>query len=190
MKIYDLPDEVREIVLDRYRFINVEDIEWWEYSLDEIKEIGKILGIDAKNIYFSGFSSQGDGACFEGDYEYGKQACEKLRKFGRTDAELVRIARDLQKLQSKYFYQLSAIVTHRFHHYHENSVIIDVEINSDFSNEVTDEAEDGIEELLKDFMRWIYKELQDEYESLTSDEYVTETLELNEYSFTSEGEDM
>ena len=41
-----------------------------QYVIEDMTECAKELGITVDNIYYSGFSSQGDGACFVGHYEY------------------------------------------------------------------------------------------------------------------------
>lgn len=53
-------------------------------------------------IYFRGFSSQGDGASFEGVYKYAPQ-----------DEALHAIADQLTALQRRNFYQLTARITQR-----------------------------------------------------------------------------
>ena len=50
------------------------------------------------------------------------------------------------------------------------------------------EAEDDIKEIARDFMRWIYKRLESEYEYSVSDEAVEENIITNEYEFTEDGE--
>lgn len=190
MKIDELPEEVKESVLNANRSINVEDIEWWDCTVDDVKEVGKLIGIDIDNVYFSGFCNQGDGACFEGDYEYRKQSVSLVFGHAPKDKELKRIANELQELQRRFFYQLTARVKHRGHYMHELCTVIDVSGNEDFSYDVHEDAEDGITEFLRDFMRWIYKRLENEYEYLTSDEAVEETLKINEYNFDLEGTEL
>ena len=46
---------------------------------------------------------------------------------------------------------------------------------------------DRLEETLRDFNRWIYTSLRDEYEYLTADEQVDESIRENEYEFTEDG---
>jgi hypothetical protein len=62
----ELSDEAKEKAREWYRQGNVTTRFWSECTIDDAKEIGKLLGMDIDNIYFSGFWSQGDGACFEG----------------------------------------------------------------------------------------------------------------------------
>lgn len=50
-----------------------------------------------------------------------------------------------------------------------------------------DEATDGIKELLRDYMRWIYKQLEKEHEYQNSNEVVDETITINEYEFDEDG---
>ena len=55
-----------EKLLEKYRYFNVEHIDWWDSTYDCFKEELKEKGIYVSRMYFSGFWSQGDGACFEG----------------------------------------------------------------------------------------------------------------------------
>jgi len=190
MKIDELPEEVKEFVLDKNRMINVEHVDWWDSAIDEVKEIGEKIGIDIDKVYFSGFSSQGDGACFEGEYQYKRKSTKEIKEYAPNDGELIEIAENLQKLQRRFFYQLYARVKQRGHYMHEMCTVIDVSGNEDFSYEVHNDAEDGIIEFLRDFMRWIYSYLEAEYNALTSDKAVEETLKINEYNFDLEGTEL
>ena len=190
MKIDELRESIAQDVVERERLINVSEIEWWEDTVDDIKVCGDKIGISIDKVYFSGFNNQGDGACFEGFYEYRKQSVSLIFGHAPKDEELMKIARNLQELQRFYFYQLSARVFHRGHYYHENCTVIDVAGNEDFAYEVHDDAEDGVTEFLRDFMRWSYKRLEQECNFLTSDEQVMETLRLNEYEFDQEGNEL
>lgn len=42
-------------------------------------------------------------------------------------------------------------------------------------------------EALRDLARWLYRQLEREYDYLTSDEAVDEAIVANEYSFTVDG---
>jgi hypothetical protein len=44
-----------------------------------------------------------------------------------------------------------------------------------------------ISEVVKDLNRWLYRTLEKEYEYLSSDEAIIETIEANEYTFTESG---
>lgn len=190
MRIDELPEEVKESVLDKNRLINIEHVEWWDSVYDDVKTCGEKIGIDIEKIYFSGFSNQGDGACFEGSYDYRKGSVKEIKEHAPQDETLIEIAENLQKLQRRFFYQLGAHVAHQGHYMHEMCTTIDVYGNEDFSWEVHYDAEDGIIEFLRDFMRWIYSRLTAEYDYLTSDEAVEDTLRINEYNFNLEGEEL
>lgn len=60
-------------------------------------------------IYYSGFSSQGDGACFEGCYEYAKGGLKAVKEYAPLDTELHRIVSDLQCAQAINFYRITAL---------------------------------------------------------------------------------
>ena len=53
--------------------------------------------------------------------------------------------------------------------------------------EITGDAEAMITDALRDLANWLYRELEQEYEYLISDEAVDETMVANGYTFTEEG---
>ena len=94
----------------------------------------------------------------------------------------------MQELQKKAFFRLTANVKHRGHYYHENCTIINVSAYDHNDNDlISNDQEDALIELLKDFMRWIYRLLEKEYEYLTSREAIIETIEANDYEFDENG---
>ena len=137
-------------------------------------------------VYYSGFSSQGDGACFTGRYSYAKGAAKKVKDYASNDEELHRIVDGLQALQKDNFYQLRARITHSGRYYHARMMDIDVDrLDEKQIDEIT---VNELWQLLIDFGDWIYSQLQKEYDYTQSDEYVDENISANEYEFTEEGE--
>ena len=51
----------------------------------------------------------------------------------------------------------------------------------------TEDAEDTVTEALRDLARWLYRQLESEFDHLTSDEAVEEGVIVNEYTFTEAG---
>ena len=160
---------------------------WSEFTIQDAKELGKLFGIDITNIFFSGFSSQGDGACFTGEYAYKAGGLKALKEYAPQDYALHAIVKALQELQRKNFYRLSANVKHRGHYYHEMCTDIQVWSENESMGGANDDAHDGIQELLRDFMRWIYKRLESEYDYLTSEDAIKESLISNECQFNKDG---
>ena len=169
------------------------DYSWWEYSYEDFARVAEILGITLSQrsvplmngkcryepeIYFSGFYHQGSGSSFCGTYRYAKGAVAKIKKYAPQDEELHRIAYGLQEVQRRHFYRLTADITSVRDHY------IRVEVD-DSENRYRDigGAEDDVRELMNDFNGWMFKCLRDEYEYLTSDEAVEESIVANEYEF-------
>lgn len=138
-------------------------------------------------ISFTGFWSQGDGASYEASYAYRKSATREIRGYAPKDTRLHAIADDLQAIQRRNFYQLSADVSHRGRYSHEYCVAISVERDSPTSQDMTADAEDAVIEALRDLARWLYRQLEREYDHLSSDEAVDETITANQYTFTETG---
>ena len=181
----ELDEDAKETARSWYRE-GAFDYEWWDSVYEDSKTIGALMGISVDRIYFSGFWSQGDGACFEGSYEYAKGAVNAVKDYAPKDTTLHQIARDLQNIQRPAFYQLSANVKHHGHYQHAYCTDIDVHRPSHF-DDVSESEQDGIAEGLRDFMNWIYSRLKDEYEYMNLDEQVDESIQANEYEFMESG---
>jgi hypothetical protein len=187
----------KDQLIDKYRDINVEHTDWWGCTYDNFKEDMGDIGIRVDDIYFSGFSSQGDGACFEGTVDHWELF---LKSLGYVNHVLVQHAA----------YAWSFRVSHSGHYYHENCTRFDGDLampdgydndrfveyycphsiakeplrgkawlaviesysRNNFEQEFTD--------AFKDHMRRLYEQLEAEYDYLTSDEVVWDTIVANE----------
>lgn len=138
-------------------------------------------------IYFSGFWSQGDGASFEGGYGYAKDAARKIRLHAPEDEDLHEIADMLQIAQRRNFYQLRADISHRGRYHHEYCMAISVERDSPSGQDMTSDAEGAVTETLRDLARWLYRQLEREYDYQMSDGVIDDAILANEYTFTAEG---
>lgn len=185
----ELSDEARQAAFEALGDINV-DYEWWDTVYDDAKTIGKLMGIDIDNIYFSGFSSKGDGACFEGCYEYVKGSRAAVKAHAPKDEELLRIATELAAVQRRCFYQVRAGVKHSGHYYHRFCTDIAVDFESHISGHdyYSPHDEAAVAELLRDFMHWIYRQLETEHDYLIGDAAIVETIEANDFEFAVDGE--
>ncbi|MCK5603675.1 antitoxin of toxin-antitoxin stability system [Candidatus Pacearchaeota archaeon] len=190
-KFDELSEKAQQTAIEKLYNLNT-DYNWWDY--EDAKQAAACIGIEIDDIWFSGFSSQGDGACFEGSYSYQKGGVKAIKDCAPQDERLHQIAMNLQETQRKSFYGLSATVKHSGHYYHEYCTDISVSecrtLRDGCESEgyASIEAHEAIEEALRDFMRWIYKQLEKDYYYLTSEEAIKESIEANEYEFTGNGE--
>lgn len=184
----ELPEDMQQKALENLYDINVDGSFWYEDIIEDAKTIGALMGVDIDQIYFSGFSSQGDGACFTGAYSYRKGSLKAVKDYAPLDADLHSIALELYKVQRRNFYGLSASISHRGHYYHELCTDISVDYDAPNYQGMSAGAEDEIVEALRDFMQWIYSRLESSYQYYTSEEAIKETIDANEYEFTNNGD--
>jgi hypothetical protein len=190
-----------EKLLTRYRHINVE-CEWWDYVYDEFKEYMQAQGVHVERMFFSGFWSQGDGACFEGHVEDWEVF---LKTLGYGDNPvLIKHAVDNWRFH----------VAHHGHYYHENCTDFTGDLcmpdgydDNDFIAQFCPYVGDGsafrattwlilltqgrrtdfereFTEMFKSNMRKLYAQLEKEYDHLVSDEAVSETVIANDLTET------
>ncbi len=200
-------DELSESAKERAR-------DWWREGVDMSEtgdfdyadEVAAILGIEIARrsiplmngetrtepvIYWSGFSSQGDGACFAGHYAYraGWRAAlaEHIGKPTDDNRTLYDIGNALQAAQRPHFYNLEASIKHRGHYYHSGCTDIDVN-NRDYPCSPLEGSDvDDISDALRSFMDWIYSNLEADYWHQLSAESVDENIQANGYEFNSDG---
>jgi hypothetical protein len=175
----ELSESAKDYAREQYREHNL-DYDWWDSVYDDAKTIAALFGLRIDRIYFSGFWSQGDGACFEGGYQYRKGALKAVMEYAPMDTELHGVVARLQGVQRKAFYGLYASCNQTGRY---NSMRVNVDNDS---RDISENEEDNITDELRLFADWIYSRLEAEYEYLQSNECIDEYLA--EFEFTSEGE--
>lgn len=184
-------------LIEKHWDINLHE-DWHEYTIDDFKERMCMIGIEVDAVYFSGFSSQGDGACFEGrvvDWNL------FLGEHGYPNDVLAAHAHNAWRFSVK----------HRGHYNHENCTEFtfdlphpDDKYNTDVGfiedhypgkdpdgfaalawlavirNTITSGVEEEFTEVFKDYMRQLYRDLEREHYYLTSAEAVWEAIVANE----------
>lgn len=184
----ELSDAAKEKAREWFRR-DYPDWGWLNGVYETAMTAGEHLGIEIDAINFSGFWSQGDGARFRGSYRFKKGwRSALLHEFGPGDTlnQLLDIGQQLQEAQARQFYKLVATVTYRGHYEHSGCTSIDVSHDEDPCRDIGD-CEDAVIQALREFMDWIYKMLEKEYDWLRSDEAVDESIIANEYTFLENG---
>lgn len=175
--------------------------EWWDSTYDHWKDKLSDLGIEVDDIYFSGFCSQGDGACFTGRV----RANEFIRAHATKENGLeVKYHALIEACDDSWCGNFS--LRHSGHYYHSNSVdasdmedcryapstgffsAMDDDMFADIVNGLLDEFETFAMETCREYMDEIYNDLEEEYEYLTSMESFEELAEINEWLFNEDGE--
>ena len=198
MLFNELNDEQKKAAIEEHRDWNV-GYPWWKPTYEYCKEVALKIGLHIDEIQFSGFWNQGDGARFRGWYVW-----------QQTNEALPERIEEIQEVLTRQA-MLCAIHTHgakpqiiiafdrNSHYCHERTMEIDgLCITAPIAHDVAmrilpEEVEEEIikllddeamEEAMRSFAKWIYRELEKEYEYLTSDEAVAEALIVNEVEFT------
>lgn len=192
-KVYELKelnDKAKAKAIEWWRAISQDDSFWFDCIQEDVTSLFKLCGWSIDRILYSGFWSQGDGACFEGTWKASDVDLDKLKQNAPNEDELHAICQELIHLQILYPFAY-AKVRHRGHYYHEHCTEFDVSIVDAEENEINTDAVISDEKhfiyLSKELMRWIYNRLEKEYDYQNSDEVITEAIEANGYTFTETG---
>jgi hypothetical protein len=181
----ELAEKVQKKIIERERESYPINPAWYNFIIEDQTKILEILGFSDIKISFSGFSSQGDGASFTGKYSYWAEWKKELTDYA---PDTIKEGEKLEEIQKKAAYSLSATITRNGIRYvHENSVSMDVELDGKEEDEIFNEIEIEFREWAQNYMRGIYEALEEEYESLTSYEYIKEDLENSDLEYTEEG---
>jgi len=204
LKLYlfeEMSVEIQQKVIEQHRHVNTM-YNWYEYTFNDFIEVCKIIGItlESKNIFFSGFSSQGDGSTFLAHIEPLKfiHAMNKMAwKTYAPDMELnvapcpcnARVLSLIERyINTVRFhtrktlrgYSIQYISDYGFMTYRrENYPNIESEL------EMLDE---WVESILNTLNHYLYQSLETEYDYLVNDNAVRETLISEAHYFIASGE--
>ncbi len=182
MKFKDLPEDVKERLRDRHRYVNVDELEWWDGGYDLAKEDAAKFGLDIENIYFSGFSSQGDGASFTGGLRFKECDVTDLNEGAKALYDVLAGVYGLIKIVAEDS-ELRVYIEQRGNYYHENTMAVETVWSfADDVNNILATKQEEVEEALRGYARWIYRTLEKDYDYLTSDEAIDEYLSDNDYN--------
>lgn len=188
----------REQLIEQYRNINV-DYDWWDGVYDQFKADMLAVGISVDTMRFSGFYSQGDGACFTGSLD------SSVTYLDHHHEGQFPMLRKLMELGGDVYVRCQ----HRGRYYHEYCTTFGteadlfyncVESHSELQDAVVAAWQDLLDKELSDFeeavtdqwrayMRDLYHRLEEEYDHLTSDEVVWDTIVANELDVYEEADD-
>lgn len=204
MKFSELDEAAKAYAVEKYNDTNDS---WWSDSVIEMaKEDGKELGFDIDKVYFSGFWSQGDGASWVGSIDVVKWCTNQMV----ADPKY----RVLRAMAEEEMIEPYVCLSQSGHYYHQYTMGIDtVEVRADDDAQyngllepmfvgctllellasigghgaLTDMEKDMLESA-RDYAVKIYRDLEQEYDYMSSEEAFAETAEANEWSFDEIGE--
>lgn len=180
----ELSKEAQSKAIEDMQHYHVENHIWYDQVYDYFTETLKKQGYYDIEISFSGFWSQGDGASFTANIDLQEWMTSHRCK---TKYPLVFKYSD---------YIVARITRNRCRYVHEYSTEVDVipydvhELSSKQHDKYTDQAaalEERIKESHIDMNCKIYEALKKEYEYLTSDETIIDTIKNMELDFLEDG---
>lgn len=206
----ELEPKAQEKARDWFRESSASDNFFAESVVEDFVTIAKACGLslgslhskrESDAVYWSGFSSQGDGASFDAswhaanvnvapilaDYPAKYTDADGNEQESRGNARLHPILKGFAALAAQYPEASGTVV--KLHKYHNLVCEFNVyEFNSEIEEIDAAEASDTFKELCSDLANWLYRTLETEYEYQNSDEVVADNIRANEYEFTAEGE--
>lgn len=195
------PDAQQRAVENRCRIVSKAwDADDTEFVFEDAAHAAALLGWDIRQtrktlcdgshrydptIYYSGFWSQGDGACCEGEWRARNFNGADLKAEYPQDAGLHRIADEFAAVVAKYP-DAAFTVKHRGHYSHSSCTEFTFDSGCDASTTEGEELEnlfyarsgpaDDLKQAARNFMDWIYRRLEAEYNYQTGEEAAREYL--------------
>jgi hypothetical protein len=199
MQYKDLSEAAQAYAFKMFQeYAQSNDYFWWESTEEYWAEKLEGLGIytDTNKMHFSGFHSQGDGACFTGSINL-KEFLEAHPDLKKEHAKLYMAVIPFDHRGAACEYYDLKLTRHGFTNYnHEKSVHLgswdinilpeyDTEEGEDYERLIID-AEADIEGQCRDYMKELYRDLEKDYEYMQSMECFLEEVDYKD--FDEEGE--
>jgi len=191
--------QTKQSLIEEHYYINVDNDYWYDCIIDEFIEDMWLYGIEVEKVHFTGFCSQGDGACFDGSVrDWGLF----LKHIGITCPAVTQLAKDMWLFSS----------SHRGRHSHHKSVHYDSELynpNLDWqlfpepdTNDLKElvnmallqafnwsELEEKLIKCFEEHMQNVYSRLNKAYDYLTTEEVIWEYIVANDLHLEEECDD-
>lgn len=203
LKLYsfnELAKEAKEKALTKYRDLNV-NFNWWEDEFDDFIEICALLAVtvDKESIRFSGFYSQGDGSGFSASVDIpqlaqaiGRQAWKAYAPQQEFPFTMPDIDRRVMGLVANHILPGEPQIISRSRQY---GIVTNLGISEVIQQGKThdnifgelDKLEEWLRSIAEILNRYLYSTLEKQFEFLTSDTAVKDSILTNEYLFTADG---
>ena len=185
-----LAEEAREKACQQVGDVMTDNTFWWDDTyvlfIERCKDYG--MTIDVKDIHFTGFGSQGDGASF---------VCDDIDVEKLMQSLGIKISDELKEKVLDYIYEVNISRT-SYRASHEQTVHVQILIDEDALAEeeegiirdihdIVDTLEFKLEKLKDDLCQKLYNDLRKEYNYFHSEEYVDEVAYDNKMLFLANG---
>ena len=177
-KFSELSKEVQEKLLEKNRYYETQLDDWHDPITEGFTEDMAEAGFAEIETQFSGFYSQGDGACFMG-------RVTDLRLFMENFENLPQEVRDFDGAMEIAIIKRGTTFASRY--CHSNTIEANIEVYDIQMPDFIRAFETTVTEWARTQSDKYYKALDKYYEEITSDESVTEVLEEKGEVFLKDG---
>jgi hypothetical protein len=180
-KFNELPAATQSKIVSKNNDIAIFD-DWYKDVYEEFKELDEVKnsGFEIDKIYFTGFSSQGDGAMFEGGVtDIGPFLKLFTPPVNDGDQKII----DLITMEEITI--TCSIIHDNGRYYHSNSANFYVCVNNE-PHDVELDLTNIRANIIKSYRTLcdtLYKMLERAYDGMTTIEYISEYFMANEYEF-------
>jgi len=175
------PKAQNKVLIDHIHIL-VEDNDWHDPIIDEFCEDMKNCGIVNAKVLYSGFWSQGDGACFTARSIDLAMLFNHMKETKYFDIPETWMTAANNGLMTASIVKCNDSFSNRYHH--SNTIRADVECNDLYE----DDIDVVITAWARDEADKLYNLLEKQYEAETSNTAIIQEIEDREYLFTEMGE--
>jgi len=197
----ELSPNAQQNALEEFRNAEVDHTDWYDFIFEDFVAIAATLGVkvNVKNIFFSGFHSQGSGSAFASYIDTPNFISAITTEAWKTDYPDLNLSfqpcpcdpRVLALIKSTRIDAYASTATHR----KSNQLVFGTHYQFDADNRYcTDNIETELEKLdtwienyLHKLNNYLYRRLSEAYDHLTSDQVVMDFIISNNYLFTANG---
>jgi hypothetical protein len=185
----ELNEKAKTTALETHRDILVEHNDWHEPVLEGFKEDLELIGFADIKPAYSGFWSQGDGACFTSNCIALVKVFERIKSTNYFDIPQSWMDAANDGLITATIIKGRESFCYRYEH--SNTITANIEYfgNSEqMSNGDLSELDTVLTAYARHLSDTLYLDLETAYDAETADEAVGAELEEREYLFTEEGQ--
>ena len=171
----ELDEQTKEKAIDNYRHISVEDNFWYEFIKEDLISVGiELRSFDLNRGSFAEIH-------IEDFYDTCKKIIDSHGVLCKTYIIAIRYIKEYNSIKN----EMDVIQVYKDLEFNENDDSDEENLNK--LTQYDEDLNDLDKEYQKEFSWEVLSMLRREYEYMTSDEYIIEMFQANEYEFTDQG---
>jgi len=187
----ELSDDAKETAIEWYRNSDPYSYDWWDYTYDYWAEkLEKEYGIDVYKSVSRPVWKDGKRTNETKTVQEVQITFDLYPRWVKFDIQSIDSSLFLKAIGYGHLPAIAALRSEDVEIYFSSDLSVEVngdDLDAGFWEDYIDDLEEAAKDLVEELQNQMCKELDDEWDGMNTDEYISENIIANEYTFNEDG---